>query len=216
MQAERRRKIIFKNILRTLDRKLFFFYLVAYHSNVSLVRVSIHIINFIQKHNQTKLMPTNSQLSLHTVFKKRAIGVHYWITNLLKLKIIAPQKVLKTSSKNWWFHRCFIKLPITLRQSNCIGKSRCCKLLFRLGTFKLLPNSYFAFPTLKRKHTSCGGEPSKAAAAYLSEPTSLNILVLSWISCVTSLLLKLLPCIPCLWKASTLSVKHTKNKILLL
>ena len=49
-------------------------------------------------------------------------------------------------------------------------------------------------------------------SSYLSDPTSLNILDLSQISWVTSLFLKLLPCIPCLWKASTESVKQTGNK----
>ena len=44
---------------------------------------------------------------------------------------------------------------------------------------------------------------------YLSEPRSLNILVRSKISCVTSLFLKLRPCIPCLWNASTLSARQT-------
>jgi hypothetical protein len=50
-------------------------------------------------------------------------------------------------------------------------------------------------------------------ATDLSDPTSLNILDLSQISCVTSLFLKLLPCIPCLWNASTLSVRQTMHEM---
>ncbi len=46
----------------------------------------------------------------------------------------------------------------------------------------------------------------------LSEPRSLKIRDRSQISCVISLLLKLRPCIPCLWKASTLSARQTVNK----
>ena len=52
-----------------------------------------------------------------------------------------------------------------------------------------------------------------SSSNYLSDPTSLNILDLSQISWVTSLFLKLLPCIPCLWKASTESVKQTEKEI---
>ena len=48
--------------------------------------------------------------------------------------------------------------------------------------------------------------------SHLSEPRSLKILDLSQISCVTSLFLKLRPCMPCLWKARTLSAKQTGNK----
>ena len=44
---------------------------------------------------------------------------------------------------------------------------------------------------------------------YLSEPKSLKILDLSHISCVTSLFLKLRPCIPWRWKARTLSARTT-------
>ncbi len=44
---------------------------------------------------------------------------------------------------------------------------------------------------------------------YLSDPSNLNTLDLSQISCETSFALKVLPCIPCLWKANTLSCKHT-------
>ena len=48
--------------------------------------------------------------------------------------------------------------------------------------------------------------------SHLSEPRSLKILDLSQISCVTSLFLKLRPCMPCLWKARTLSAKQTGTK----
>lgn len=47
----------------------------------------------------------------------------------------------------------------------------------------------------------------------LSDPRSLKILVLSEISCVTSLDLKLLPCIPCFQNASTLSCRQTMDSI---
>lgn len=51
---------------------------------------------------------------------------------------------------------------------------------------------------------------------YLSDPSSLYVLLGSLISCVTSPFLKLLPCMPCLWNASTLSGKQTEsNKMIM-
>ena len=66
------------------------------------------------------------------------------------------------------------------------------------------------------KLTESEAETTKTSdrMGYLSDPTSLNILDLSQISWVTSLFLKLLPCIPCLWKASTESVKQTEKMML--
>lgn len=52
-----------------------------------------------------------------------------------------------------------------------------------------------------------------SSTTYLSEPNNLNILVRSQISCVISPFLKLLPCIPCLWNARTLSASTTEKKI---
>lgn len=47
---------------------------------------------------------------------------------------------------------------------------------------------------------------------YLSEPSNLYVLLGSLISCVTSPFLKLLPCMPCLWNANTLSGKQTESR----
>ncbi|CAD1477064.1 unnamed protein product, partial [Heterotrigona itama] len=47
---------------------------------------------------------------------------------------------------------------------------------------------------------------------YLSDPSNLYVLLGSLISCVTSPFLKLLPCMPCLWNANTLSGKQTEGR----
>ena len=71
-----------------------------------------------------------------------------------------------------------------------------------------------AVSKMERLHNTSGGGGGRGVVVFshLSEPTSLNIRDRSQISWVTSLFLKLRPCIPCLWKASTLSVKHTEKQ----